>query len=205
MLWCFSYSIASLASMIFCLQRALVASQVEVAHQLHRDRRAALQRGAVEDVLHGRAEDPGQVDAVVLVEALVLDRDRGVLQVCGDFAPGDGAAQLVGLDEAQPRAVGGEHLRGAAAQDRVQLCDRGSRPGDAQDVADRRDRAHDHYRGEHRRRRRAVNRAGPLRLCLRRRCRACLDISEEAEITARSVISCHLRCSADPRARRQTT
>ena len=66
-------------------ERVLVAAQVEVAHQLHRDRRAALQRGAVGEVLDGRAEDPRQVDAVVVVEALVLDRDGGVLQIFRDF------------------------------------------------------------------------------------------------------------------------
>ena len=61
-------------------ERALVAAQVEVAHQLHRDRRAALQRGAVGDVLDRRAEDAREVDAVVFVEALVLDRHRRVLE-----------------------------------------------------------------------------------------------------------------------------
>ncbi len=97
----------------------LLSAEVEVAHQLHRDRRAALQRGAVGDVLDGSTEDPGQVDPVVLVEALVLDRDGGVLEVFGDFAPPDGRAQLIGLDKAEARPVGGEDLRGAAGQQRV--------------------------------------------------------------------------------------
>ena len=91
-------------------QRVLVAAEVEVAHQLHRDRRSALQRGAVGDVLQRCAEDAGDVDAVVFVEALVLDRDGRVLEVPRDFIPVDGGAQQVGLDEAESRAVGGEHL-----------------------------------------------------------------------------------------------
>ncbi len=65
------------------LERVLVAAEVEVADELHRQRRAALQGFAVGGVLDGRAEDSGEVDAVVLVEALVLDRDGGVLQVVG--------------------------------------------------------------------------------------------------------------------------
>ena len=93
------------------LERVLVAAEVEVAHELHRDRRAALQRFAMGDVLYGGAEDSGHVDAVVFIEALVLDRDRGVLQVFRDLAPGDRAEQLAGLDEAEARTVGGEHLR----------------------------------------------------------------------------------------------
>ncbi len=130
-------------------QRVLVAAEIQVAHELHRDRRAALQGGAVGDVLDGRAEDSGQIDAIVFVEPLVLDRDRRVLQVGGNFTPADGAAQVVGLDEAEARAVGGEHLRGATRQDRVQRAERGCGPGDMQDVADRRDRPDDEHRREH--------------------------------------------------------
>ena len=104
------------------LERVLVTAQVEVADELHRDRRAALQRGAVGYVLDGRAEDPGHVDAVVFVEALVLDRDRRVLEVFRDRAPADRRAQLIGLDEAQACAVGGEHLRGAAQDESDAAC-----------------------------------------------------------------------------------
>ena len=80
---------------------------------------ASLERFAVHEILDGGAEDPGGVDAVVVVEALVLDRDRGVGEVGGDLRPGDRRAQLVGLDEPEARAVGGEHLRGGAVDDRV--------------------------------------------------------------------------------------
>src|SRR4029077_17793849 len=123
--------------------RVLVAAEVGIANQLHRDRRSPLQSGAVGDVLDGRAEDPGEVDAVVLVEPLILDRDGRVLELGGDLLPGDRCAQLVGLDEAEARAVGGEHLRGAVAENRAKGGDRGSRLGDVQDVSDRRDRADD--------------------------------------------------------------
>ncbi len=83
------------------LERVLVAAEVEVAHQLHRDRRRALQGLSVHDVLDGRAEDAGHVDAVVLVEALVLDRHGRVLEVGWDFAPADRRAQFVGLDRSR--------------------------------------------------------------------------------------------------------
>ena len=46
----------------------------------------------------------------MLVEALVLDRDRRVLEDLRHAVAGDRAAQVVGGDEAEPRAVGGEHL-----------------------------------------------------------------------------------------------
>ncbi len=131
------------------LERVLVAAEVEVAHELHRDRRAALQRLSVREVLDRRAEDAGQVDAVVLVEALVLDRDGRVLQVRRDLAPRDRRAQLVGLDEAEPRPVGGVHLRGAAADDRAQRADRRCRLRDVEHVADGRDRADDQRGDDH--------------------------------------------------------
>ena len=91
----------------------------------------------------------GQVDAVVFVEALVLDRHGRVLEVGGDFAPADRSAQFVGLDEAEARAVGGEHLRGALAEERVQRGERGRRLGDVQDVGDGGDHADDERGGEH--------------------------------------------------------
>jgi hypothetical protein len=118
-------------------ERALVAAEIDVAHQLHRDRGATLQRLSVGDVLDGGAEDAGGVDAVVFVVALVLDRDRRVLEIAGDVVPADRRAQGVGLDVAQARAVGGEHLRGGAGEDRVQLRDRRRGLGDVQHIRDR--------------------------------------------------------------------
>jgi hypothetical protein len=52
-----------------------VVRHVGVLDELLRDRRAALDDGLVLDVCEQRAADRVQVDAVVLVEALVLDRD----------------------------------------------------------------------------------------------------------------------------------
>ena len=143
------YSIASLASTIFCRSVCWSPPRYRLRIELHRDRRAALQGGAVGDVLDGRAEYAGEVDAVVFVEPLVLDRDGRVLQVGGDFVPADGAAQFVGLDEPQAGAVGGEHLRGAVGEDRVQRREGRRRAGDVQDVADRGDRAEHERHREH--------------------------------------------------------
>ena len=130
-------------------QRVLVAAQIQVAHELHRDRRAALQWRPVDDVLDGRAEYAGEVDAVVLVEPLILDRDRRVLQIFGDLAPADRTAHLGRLNEPQARAVGGEHLRGAAVEQGVQQAQRRGGVGDVQHIADRRDRAEHEHRREH--------------------------------------------------------
>ena len=57
------------------LERALLLARVEVADELHRERRAALDLVAVLEVLHAGADDALEVDALVLVEAAVLDRD----------------------------------------------------------------------------------------------------------------------------------
>jgi hypothetical protein len=78
----------------------------------------------------------------------VLDRHRRVLQVGRDLVPGDRRAQFVGLDEAEPRSVGGIHLRGAAADDRTQAGDRRRRLRDVEHVADRCDRADDQRRDD---------------------------------------------------------
>ena len=58
------------------LERDLVPD-VEVADELLRERRAALDDLAGADVLRERPRDPLEVDPAVLVEAAVLDRDRG--------------------------------------------------------------------------------------------------------------------------------
>ncbi len=131
------------------LERALIAAEVEVAHQLHRDRRRPLKRFAVHEILDGGAEDPGGVDAVVLVEALVLDRNRGVGEVGGDLRPGDRRAQLVGLDEPEARAVGGEHLRGGAVDDRVAPGEARRGVGDRDHVRHRADGAEEQRARQH--------------------------------------------------------
>ena len=126
---------------------ALRVLDVERAHQLLRDRRAALHRLAGLEVLDPGSDDCVEVHAAVLVEALVLDGDGGAAQVDRDVAPGHDAAQHVGLDEAEPRAVGGVDDRELALVGRLQLGQvrRGRR--DRQHVADRRqDPDHDHRR-----------------------------------------------------------
>ena len=119
-----------------------LVGDVEVAGELHRDRRAALHGLLVDEVLHARADEALVVDALVLVEAAVLDRDGRVLEQLRELVARGGQAQLGRLDEAEPRAVGGQHL-GVGA--RVALLQRGQRRrggGDRDDVADGGDAAH---------------------------------------------------------------
>ena len=105
---------------------ACAVGRVEVLHQLHRQRRAALDGLLVDEVLDRGADDALVVDALVLVEALVLDRDGRVLEHLRQVVAAHGPAQLVGGDEAQARAVGGEHL---GVRARVALLQRGDRRG----------------------------------------------------------------------------
>ena len=56
-----------------------------VLDELLGDRRGALRGAVAEDVLDQGAADALEVDAAVLVEARVLDRDHGVLDVGGDL------------------------------------------------------------------------------------------------------------------------
>ena len=53
----------------------LLVADVGVLDELLRDRRAALDDALRADVLPERAHDAARVDAVVLVEAAILDRD----------------------------------------------------------------------------------------------------------------------------------
>ena len=140
MVWCCSSCSASLASMILYLRLRLSAiwsGQVHVAHELHRQRRAALDRlAAAEHVLDRRAQDALVVDAAVLVEAAVLDRDRGLLERGGDLIVVDVGPQDVGLDVAERGAVGREHLRRLAGIPRLELVDVGGGLRHADDPAD---------------------------------------------------------------------
>ena len=67
------------------LDRLLRVGDVEVADQLLGDRRAALHRLAGLQVLPACAHDRPVVDPAVLVEVLVLDRHRGVVEELGDL------------------------------------------------------------------------------------------------------------------------
>ena len=118
------------------LEAAVAVARVQVADELHGDRRAALHGRARLEVLQAGAQDALVVDAPVLVEALVLDRDRGLLHRRGDDRELDWRAQLVGRDEAEALAVGGVDHRGLAVVDRLERVDRRGRGGDADDVAD---------------------------------------------------------------------
>ncbi len=85
----------------------------------------------------GGSDDRGVVDAAVVVEALVLDRDRRVLAVLREALPGDRRADLVGLDVAEQLTVRGVDGRGQTAVDR--LAQRRRAVGDRDDVSDRRE------------------------------------------------------------------
>ena len=132
------------------LEGLLLAAGVQRADQLHRQRRAALQRLAGARVLERRADDALEVDALVLVEALVLDRDRRVLHRLRDLRRADAEAQDVVLDEAQPRAVGRQHRRDATGVLDLQRLQRRRRVCDPDDVADRAQDGDHRARGQHR-------------------------------------------------------
>ncbi len=76
--------------------RAAILRLRRVLDELLGDRRAALDGLAGRDVLPQRAPDAADVDAVVLVEALILDRDDRVLHVRRDLARRDDDPALVG-------------------------------------------------------------------------------------------------------------
>ena len=83
---------------------------VEVADELLGDRRCALADLAGLGVGDGGADDRAVVDAAVLVEVRVLDRDRPLLEVLGDLLELDRLAEDVRLHVAEAVAVGVEDL-----------------------------------------------------------------------------------------------
>ena len=75
-----------------------------VLHELLRDRRAALDRAAVVMSAQTRAHDAADVDAAVLVEALVLDRDDRVLRATArSSSDGDDDARLRPAEDREHR------------------------------------------------------------------------------------------------------
>ncbi len=70
------------------LQR-LVVADVQLLHELLRDGRPALDDPARGDVRVGRPDDRSQVEPVVVVEALVLDRDDRVADRLRHLRPGE--------------------------------------------------------------------------------------------------------------------
>ena len=115
-------------------------ARVEVADELHRQRRAALDVAAF-DVLDRGAQDALEVDALVLEEAAVLDRDGRLPGDGRDVLLGDRHAQRRAGDEAQPRAVVGVDRGGGAEVDRLARVERRARRRDVHDPAHRGDRA----------------------------------------------------------------
>ena len=77
------------------------------------DRGTALADAAGLEVGAGGPDDGLQVDAVVLVEALVLDGDDGVADQFGDLVEGPGAGAVLRGDQGgDERAVAGDDDRG---------------------------------------------------------------------------------------------
>ena len=80
-------------------ERAVLLRDQRVLDELLGDRRGALRGALAAHVLPQRARDALVVDALVLVEALVLDRDHGVLDVrarCRPSRPGCGSRRRSG-------------------------------------------------------------------------------------------------------------
>jgi hypothetical protein len=122
---------------------------VQVADQLHRQRRAALHIVLGLQVLDRGADDALEVDALVVEEAAVLDGHRRVAHDLRDLAAGDRRAQDVGADEAQAAAVGGVDDRRGALVLRLDLVQRRAGVGDRDDPADGAERREGGERRQH--------------------------------------------------------
>ena len=84
---------------------AAFRAEEEVPRHLHRDRAAALAAAAGHEVRHRRAQQPRVVDAAVLVKAVVLRSQDGLLQGLRDFAEGQEVAPLL-AEFADQHAIG---------------------------------------------------------------------------------------------------
>ncbi len=111
-----------------------------VLDELLGDRRGALRGALAEHVLDQGAGDALEVDAVVFVEARVLDRDHRVLDVRGDLARGEQDLVLVAGQRADRFAGGVEDLAvlrrlvlGEVVDRRQVLRDSGHHPEDHRD------------------------------------------------------------------------
>ena len=126
---------------------------VQVAHQLLRDRRGALQRLAAGlHITPPGTDDRLHVDPALLEEVLVLDRDRAVLDPVRHALARHGLTNRLGMDHAQLRAVRGVDLRHQRLLARLQLADRRSGVIDPQEPrgsrANRPRRKHQHQAGD---------------------------------------------------------
>jgi hypothetical protein len=118
------------------LQVAVVElARVEVLDQLLGDRRAALDDLPLLHVLQRGADDRSQVDPVVLVEVGVLDRDRGLLDHVRDLLQRRRVPDHVGVDDPEAGAVGRVDGRVRSLLDGLQLLQRRSVRGHAEDPA----------------------------------------------------------------------
>ena len=136
------------------LERPL-AREVEVPHELLRDRRAALDDLAGADVRDDGARDADGIDAAVLVEAPVLDRDGRLRHPRADLAARHRRAVALRGDDAELRAVRRVDERVLADGDRAQRVEVAAR-------AEHRGRAD---RAARRRRRPAGRRAPRAEAC----------------------------------------
>ena len=134
-------------------ERPLLVSDVEVADQLLRDRRAALDDAAGADITEEGAADRLEVDAAVTVEAAVLDRDRRSLHPRADVGQRHGLAVLLGGDRPEHRPVRGVHKRVLAECCGLELVQRAVAPdrgGAAEPDRDRCDGSADDHDGKDR-------------------------------------------------------
>ena len=88
--------------------KCFLGRQIEIARDLHRDRRCALGAARLAEVGQAGADHAHVVDAAVLVELRVLGGEHRVLHHLRDLADRHEVAPLL-AELAQQHAVGGEH------------------------------------------------------------------------------------------------
>jgi hypothetical protein len=110
--------------------RAAALRFERVLDELLGDRRGALLGRAAAEVTDQGAGDAAQVDAVVFVEAGVLDRDHRILDVGGDLRGVEEDFVLVGAERADHPAAGVDHLAVLLRLVLSEVVDRGQILGD---------------------------------------------------------------------------
>ena len=100
-----------------------ILAHQEILHDLLRDGRAALRPAGLREVADEGADQRALVDALVLVEALVLGRDEGPLHLLGNFGERNEHAALVLLEQLrEPLALAVEHDAGARKLQALELA-----------------------------------------------------------------------------------
>ena len=123
------------------LQLALhgaLLGQEQVFRQLLRQRRAALADAAMHDVRHRRARNAERVDAVMRIEAAILDGDKGLRQIGRQVFQRNVAAGHFAARR-QHAAVEAGDLDGRRTLRNFQRLDRGQMRADPDHDADHRD------------------------------------------------------------------